>query len=208
MPRYCECGCGAPLDPQSRKRFLSDAHRKRAARAGVVADVYADEVGHNPDSNGQTQDTAGPSRLAGRVRAGLETWLDDRHDLPGVIVEAARVLGDELDDAPAHSPLWGRYTALLELLTTPDREATAFNEEARALYEEFASIDVAEKWRAQKYREAEAAGEDPSRWSRLVPVGCLKGRHRWHQWPAGPRRMCLDCRGEASADGLEIAWAD
>lgn len=51
---------------------------------------------------------------AGRVRAGLETWLVGQlSDFPAVLVEAARALADQVDREPRNSPLWGRYTALL-----------------------------------------------------------------------------------------------
>jgi hypothetical protein len=96
-----------------------------------------------------------PVREPGRVRAGLEAWIAKRAviaELPEVTVEAARVLADELDADPDASPLWGRYTALIETLTTPQLEAQEVNAEVRAIYEEFASIRIAEEWRAAPRR--------------------------------------------------------
>jgi hypothetical protein len=203
--RECACGCGIPLDGSPQRRFVDDAHRKRAARA----------AGQNADTNGQKSDAFSdvlPVREPGRVRAGLESWLEKRAiiaaDLPEVTVEAARVLADELDADSGASPLWGRYTALVETLTAPQLEAQAFNAEVRELYAEFATIGAAEAWRAERYRKAVDAGDThPERWSHLVPIGCLLGRHQWHQW-GGPasRKTCLDCRGSIEDDG-EVRWA-
>jgi hypothetical protein len=114
----------------------------------------------------------------------LEAWIEKRAvggDLPEVTVEAARVLADELDADTGASPLWGRYTALIETLTAPQLEAQAFNAEVREIYEEFARIRAAEAWRVEQYRKAVNAGDPhPERWSHFVPIGCLLGRHQWH----------------------------
>jgi hypothetical protein len=41
--------------------------------------------------------------------------------MPQMVVEHARVLAAQLDDAPDHSPLHGRYTAVVgQLLTAAD----------------------------------------------------------------------------------------
>jgi hypothetical protein len=147
----------------------------------------------------------------GRVRSGLESWLESRAglgDLPEVTVEAARVLADELDADTGASPLWGRYTALIETLTTPQLEAQAFNHETRLIFEEFATIQAAESWRAEKCRQARAEGKDATRWGHLCPLGCVMGRHDWYQWggPDSPK-TCLDCRGRLEHDGT-VFWPD
>jgi hypothetical protein len=112
--------------------------------------------------------------------------LNTREDLPEVLVSSARVLADEVDAASDSSPLWGRYTALMQALTEPRFQERAFNAEVRALYEEFATMQAAEEWRAQRYRRAVDDGEPhPARWTKLVPLGCAMQQHRWHQW--GPR---------------------
>jgi hypothetical protein len=199
--RQCACGCGIPLEGPSQQRFASDACRKRAAR-------------RRAKGNGQHPDTivdALPVREPGRVRAGLETWIAKRAviaELPEVTVEAARVLADELDADPDASPLWGRYTALIETLTTPQLEAQEFNAEVRAIFEEFASIRIAEEWRAAQAAKARAEGKDASRWGHLCPVGCVQGRHDWHQWggPESPK-SCLDCHGRLEHDGT-MFWDD
>jgi hypothetical protein len=51
----------------------------------------------------------GPKVVAKRARAGLESWLEERRDVPSVLVESARALADEVDARPGDSPLWGRY---------------------------------------------------------------------------------------------------
>jgi hypothetical protein len=149
----------------------------------------------------------GPKVVANRARAGLEAWIGTRTDVPSVLVESARVLADEVDARPGDSPLWGRFLNCLRQLTEPELEAAAWNVEVRAIYEEFATIKAAESWRAEKYRQAQAAGEDPSQWGRLVPVGCCQGRHNWHQEGRESRKACLDCHGRLDLDGT-MFWDD
>jgi hypothetical protein len=199
--RECACGCRILLDGSPQQRFVDDAHRKRAARRRAIG------KGHNPDAISDVLLTGEP----GRVRAGLEAWLEKRaviSDLPEVTVEAARVLADELDADTGASPLWGRYTALIETLTTPQLEAQAFNHETRLIFEEFATIQAAESWRAEKCRQARAEGKDATRWGHLCPVGCVMGRHDWYQWggPDSPK-TCFDCRGRLEHDG-SVFWPD
>jgi hypothetical protein len=122
---------------------------------------WCDEGGRPRSSNGST----------GRVRGGLEAWLNTQEDLPEVLVSSARVLADELDAASDSSPLWGRYTLLMQALTEPQYQALAFNAEVRALYEEFATIEAAEHWRHRRYLKAVDDGEPhPQRWTKLVPL--------------------------------------
>jgi hypothetical protein len=131
----------------------------------------------------------------GRLRFGLEQWLEKRAgvgDLPEVTVEAARVLADELDADTGASPLWGRFTHLLELLTAPETQAQAFIAEAAAIYESLGAVAGAESWRSVNQRDALERGDDPARWERIVPVGCVRGRHRPHNWGGGVA-VCLDC---------------
>jgi hypothetical protein len=150
----------------------------------------------------------GPKVAANRARAGLEAWLEDQRDVPSVLVESARVLADEVDARPGDSPLWGRYLDCLRQLTGPEQQAIAWNDEVRQIYEEFASIQVAEEWRAEKCRQALADGKDASRWGHLCPVGCVMGRHDWHRWggPESPA-YCLDCLGRLEQDGT-MFWDD
>jgi hypothetical protein len=178
-------------------------HRKRAARAAVSADTPADKVAQPRSENGQQPDGER------RVRAGLERWLREREgdDLPPVLIESARVLADQLDHARNASPLWARYTTVLMELITPQLEARAWSAEMTAIYEEMAIISVAEAWRAQRCREAIEAGDDPARWTRLVPLGCCLGWHRWHRHGPNSLRPCLDCHGIEEADGT-ATWAD
>ena len=194
--RSCACGCGEKL-PNGRRnrRFVSNAHRMRARRVKRAADeLVSDEGGRPRSSNGSM----------GRVRGGLEAWLNTREALPEVLVSSARVLADELDAASDSSPLWGRYTTLIQALTEPQFQERAFNAEVRALYEEFATIEAAEHWRHRRYLKAVDDGEPhPERWTKLVPFGCLLDRHNWHQWggPESPK-TCLDCRGRVEDDGV------
>ena len=115
VTRYCDCGCQAPLNGSPQQRWATDACRKRAGRAEAARVATA----------------AWTERASGRVRAGLEQWLIDQPDLPAVTVEAARVLADELDADTDASPLWGRYTAILETLTAPEVQAHAVAGEFR-----------------------------------------------------------------------------
>jgi hypothetical protein len=142
----------------------------------------------------------------GRVRAGLEAWVADQPDLPGVLVEAARSLAAQVDREPRNSPLWGRLVQVLLELTGPEQQARAWNEEVAEIYRELATIEAAEAWRYRRYLRAVDSGEpDPGRWSHLVPVACAMGDHNWHRYgPLAPKR-CLDCRGTLGDDG-EMAW--
>jgi hypothetical protein len=94
---------------------------------------------------------------------------------------------------PRNSPLWGRYSELLRQLTGPWAEAQSFNAEVREIYEEFASIRVAEAWRADMRRAASTRGDDPRRWDRLVPQGCARGEHRWRRPDYWGAQRCADC---------------
>lgn len=197
--RECGCGCGIPLDGPAQRRFVDDAHRKRAARRRAAGNGQKADVSKVADM--------APAGGPGRVRVGLEAWVARRavvSDLPEVTVEAARVLADELDADPDASPLWGRYTALVEVLTAPQVQAQALHAEQRAIFEELATIRTAEKWRADQARRARVAGEDPSRWGLLVPIGCAQGAHAWH--PDNPQ-TCTDCYGRREDDG-SMAWPD
>lgn len=117
--RLCECGCGEVLRGSARKRFVSDAHRKRAARARNGHKPDADTAAIDPDTNPDT-DPDGPSMPRadpGRCREGLETWILDHPDLPSALVEHCRTLADEVDADPTRSPIHGRYTSALAALT-------------------------------------------------------------------------------------------
>ena len=126
--RLCGCGCGEALNGRKSQRFVSESHRARAHRAKrpqkgkprahrmrvrrlkrAADELVSDEGGRSRSSNGSM----------GRVRGGLEAWLNTREDLPEVLVASARVLADELDAASDSSPLWGRYTVLMQALTEP-----------------------------------------------------------------------------------------
>jgi hypothetical protein len=93
------------------------------------------------------------------------------------------------------SPLWGRCISVLEALTAPEVEARPWNAEVAEIYEQFAAIEVAEDWRAQKYRDAVARGgpADPNGTSGSPPPG-----DRWiNGLPPGRRR--LGAEGERAA---------
>ena len=184
MTRYCACGCGALLNGAKQQRWATDACRKRAGRA-AAARVAA---------------TARTELASGRVRAGLEQWLVDQPDLPEVTVAAAKVLADELDAATDASPLWGRYTAILETLTAPQVLATARSEDMQRLHEKVAIGRADEEWRAAKYGEAVARGDPLAEsWERVVPIGCARGDHSWRRrdyWGVVRCRRCATQRAE------------
>jgi hypothetical protein len=93
------------------------------------------------------------------------------------------------------SPLWGRCISVLEALTAPEVEARAWNAEVAEIYEQSAAIEVAEDWRAQKYRDAVAPGgpADPNGTSGSPPPG-----DRWiNGLPPDQRR--LGAEGERAA---------
>jgi hypothetical protein len=101
----------------------------------------------------------------------------------------------------------GRYLDALCQLHEPEVQVKAWNSAIRELYEEFAVIEAAEAWRHQRYLKAVDDGEEhPERWTKLVPFGCLLGRHDWYQWGDGDSpRTCLDCRGRLEDDGV-VRW--
>lgn len=129
MTRHCACGCEKELKGSSTQRFASDACRKRVARAAARRNGSADGVADNPDAGHRPQITPG------RVRSGLESWLEDHDDLPAPLVAAARALSDEVDRRPSASPLWGSLTTILTELVTPQVQAQALTEDLRRLYE-------------------------------------------------------------------------
>src|SRR5512132_387690 len=204
--RSCACGCGEKLpDGRRNRRFVSNAHRMRAHRSeAAVNEQVATDVAAGDGPARRRVGGASSNGSMGRVRGGLEAWLNTREDLPEVLVASVRVLADELDAASDSSPLWGRYTTLMQALTEPQFQERAFNAEVSALYEEFATIQAAEAWRHQRYLKAvDDSEEHPDRWTKLVPFGCLLDRHHWHQWggPESPK-TCLDCRGRLEDDGV------
>jgi hypothetical protein len=87
-----------------------------------------------------------------------------------VLVEAARVLADQLDQAPDHSPLWGRYTALLDSLVAAqaDREAERSLSEVQGTLR---AIGDAEACRAERCRQAREWGDEAeiARWCNERP---------------------------------------
>jgi hypothetical protein len=118
--RLCGCGCGEALNGRKSERFVSESHRARAHRAKKAAEGQAEGAAATRVDAGDHAGQPAPSNGSmGRVRGGLEAWLNTREDLPEVLVASARVLADELDAASDSSPLWGRYTVLMQALTEP-----------------------------------------------------------------------------------------
>src|SRR4249919_2933349 len=75
--RRCGCGCGAALHGRKSQRFVSESHRARAHRAkkaaeGQVTGAAATRVDAGDDA-GQPAPSNGSM---GRVRGGLEVWLN------------------------------------------------------------------------------------------------------------------------------------
>ena len=54
--------------------------------------------------------------VPGRIRAGLEDWLEEYPELPGALVESARALAGVVELDTDNSPLWGRYQRALDQL--------------------------------------------------------------------------------------------
>jgi len=162
-------------------------HRRNGGKAEPVQ-----EPEHEPEH---------PQAEPGRARVGLEDWLERYQDLPTPLVETARSLADMVDKSPDHSPLWGRYQhALADLVSArqeQDKEAEIEYQDVRA---EIKTVQVANHWRAQRYRAATDAGDESEarRWEKLVPIGCAKGNHAFHRYSAGAC-ACLDCG--ANEDG-------
>lgn len=178
MTRHCACGCEKELKGSSTQRFASDACRKRAARAAARRNGSADGVADNPDAGHRPQITPG------RVRSGLESWLEDHDDLPAPLVAAARALSDEVDRRPSASPLWGRLTTILTELVTPQVQAQALTEDLRRLYEYLLIGRADEEWRHEKHMQAIERGDPLADvWQRVVPIGCVRGRHSWKPHP-------------------------
>lgn len=131
MTRFCECGCGEVLNGSYRKRFLDDAHRMRAARSGNGHHGAPEQRPEQEAEQGEQPEQLQPPPVTpGRCREGLETWLTAVEGAPPALVEHARLLADEVDEQPHHSPLHGRYsTALMALIEAvsieADRETSA-----------------------------------------------------------------------------------
>jgi hypothetical protein len=176
--RLCECGCGTVLNGSKTRRYASDAHRKRHARA--AARVAA------PDP--QPFDVDGHVK----VRPALDEWLEGQHDLPAPLVAAAQALSAQVDMMPKSSPLWGRLTTVLTELMTPALEARQWSVEKRQVLEQVALAGHDDRWRAAKYREARDAGMDPTPWERVVPISCARGEHHWRDGRP-QRRVCRYC---------------
>jgi hypothetical protein len=141
-----------------------------------------------------------PSAEPGRVRQGLELWLRDQAVEPEqLVVSAAQQLADQVDREPRNSPLWGRLIALYEKLLTPARQADAWDFEMERLFAEVALSRADEEWRVEQYRAAVERGEDPSGWSRVVPIGCVHGRHSWRNPNYWGVRVCEHCQSEDEA---------
>ena len=180
--RRCEA-CSEPLSGRQR-RFCSDRCRMRVARLGE----------RNPNANGGL---AAPQVAPGRALAGLEAWASQfgAGDLPQVLLEAARALAAEVDKAPTASNLWGRYAEVVRQLT--DHVEALRNEvrdELAPILGELQHLGDVDRYRAERFRRAVADGDpDADRWGRLVPVGCVEGRHRVRRWPGG-RTTCADCQ--------------
>ena len=179
--RRCHCGCGVALSGGPRQRFASDACRKRAARNGTSnPDIDADSDISYPDT---------PDTVPGECRTGLDEWLAEVSDVPAALVAHCRMLADQLDADPDSSPLHGRYTtALGQLAAHVEIVSEAERVRLETALSEIAHAGDIETYRASRYRQAVEAGEDPSRWEKLVPIGCVRGEHR-----DGPGSACLDC---------------
>lgn len=197
--RFCHCGCGEPLDGAPTRRFVDDAHRKRAARARASSpDTNPDTGLSDPDTDpdGAFGPPAAPEMHPGRARAGLEEWLERIGELPAALVAHGRILADELDADPDNSPLHGRYaTALAALVEAAEALDARVAEERAELVAEIRHAGDVESYRAAKYREAEAAGDEVGmrRWrGPLVPQACAYGDHEWRPWPSG-RVACVHC---------------
>ena len=192
--RRCGCGCGETLSGGPRQRFASDACRKRSARnGGAEPDIYPDTNADNADSVPDT-----PDAEPGRCRAGLDEWLAEVSDVPAALVAHCRMLADEVDADPDNSPLHGRYsTALGQLVAHVEIVSEAERARLESALSEIAHAGDVESYRARRYRQALDAGEDASRWSKLVPVACVEGDHRWHTWSAGAQ-VCEDCGSDVA----------
>ena len=176
MPRMCECGCGIALKGSIRRRFVNDSHRMRANRAVARGErVSAPPV--EPSANGH-----------GRARAALDAWLPRAVGAPEPLLEAAKMLADVVDDDPTNSPLWGRYWRALDALAVAALDSAPDWRETQL---ELKSTQAVEEYRARRYRAANTDGER-GRWERMVPVGCLRGEHRWRRETVG-YIDCLDC---------------
>jgi hypothetical protein len=175
-------GCPNEVEPATGNRpreYCTDRCRKRAAARSAALPTTK----------------PGSSALDG-----LNDWLEHRTGLPESLMSAATAIAGQLDAQPSSAPLWGRYLDALAALS-----ASAAERERRGidvindLRTEIASAEAADEYRRERRRAAIEAGDEDEakRWDRLVPIGCARGDHRWHQWPAGLRE-CADCRLDAA----------
>lgn len=177
--RECGCGCGVSIVGAPSKRFVDDAHRKRASRQSDNGHATADVPPVRSDT---------PALVRGRVRAGLEEWLADRPGLAGSVTSAARVLADQLDAAPDHSPLWGRYSTVLgQLVESARLTAAERQEESWWLHREIRS-GCGVRGHAQALLHCAWCCGDQTR-------RCLAGEHAWpiHAGIGGVSFVCEHC---------------
>jgi hypothetical protein len=172
----CE-GCGMALTGRQR-RFCGDRCRSRVRRA-----IDANAVGSA--AKGSSPAAAEP----GRCRAGLEAWLVDQFDVPEAVTEAARALADRVDADPRNSPLWGRYSTVLGMLTniTLEREDRAARE---VMWDLFASCTNPSHPRVT---HCSACCQEGTR-------ACGRGDHEWSAYLDPTHgRICERCKA-TSAD--------
>ena len=188
--RRCE-GCSGPLSGRQR-RYCSDRCRMRLARLGP----------RKPNANGAKPNAApvpAPEVVPGRALEGLNRWAAgfEDADIPAVLLEAARALAAEVDKAPTASNLWGRYLdALRQLTDHVEALRDRVRDELAPVFEDLHHVADVERYRAERYRRAVAAGDPHAdRWAKLVPLSCVEGRHRWASWPGGSA-TCMDCDAE------------
>lgn len=182
--RFCECGCGEVLSGRRSQRFVSPAHRMRARRAARVSDP-AEAAVVPPSGNGSR----------GSVRLGLEAWLAEQVvEPPEVLVAAARALADEVDADRDDSPLWGRYLDAVRQLQEPVAQTVAINDELRRIYESIGLCRADEEWRHAQYMRAVERGDPyPEGWEKVVPIGCVRGRHSWRRPNYSGFVLCQFC---------------
>src|SRR5215208_1611255 len=145
IPRRCECGCGKLVKGPRTKKYYDSTHAKcaqRAARADARQVDGRSPAERVPSPNGD-----------GKVRPALERWLEEQWGLPEPLVAAARALSDQVDRTPTNSPLWGRLSAVLTGLVTPQVQARQMAAEMAEIHRELSEPAGAEAYRMQRLEQ-------------------------------------------------------
>jgi hypothetical protein len=176
-----------------KRAVWSYRRRGRIGRANGVRSRAGKRGAHSANGDGVVGVTL--PAVPGRCLDGLNSWLEDQSELPESLVSAGLALAANVDARPTDAQLWGRYQASLEALGKAAAESAQSARASMAdIYDLLDATNDAEFRRAERYRQAIAAGDEQEarRWEQMVPIGCVRGVHSFQRWPNHPEQ-CSDC---------------